>query len=633
MPTRRIPTIGQDDGIWGQVLNDHLKQVSNPTTGGINLSTDSTNRPTTLTLDDEGYSLVNASTGNFHRWNGSNWDVQQSSQTNVLDFGLKGDGIVDESPALGLLISTLTTRFSTTGRQQTLYFPNGVYNISLSIELKQGISIRLEDGAIIRAHSTWVNTNVIGAITMDSLVVTDTNTTKYVEHQFVVGKGFLDCASLANNAIKIIRARKCTFADFHILRPLKEGINCIDNGVSTSYECRLQRLNLSMMSFNSSGQEINTVNNADNIGISLNRCTDFHVSDIIIMGFRIGTKTFNGAGANFFYLVHVWNRPQNGLLTHCFWIEGQTEFYTQCYADSPTQTIGTDSYGFYVNNTSINLDGCIVYGNDSISGGLPYGNDNQIVGIFAGPAGNNGGTSIIKNCRFIGSPSARIKQDMLNVNASFILGNFSSTTVIVQFGNVNRVRTGYLFKTSGSGSFELAVNTQGASFNGVQSDWDSYPQNNNTSTFDGIVNWFRRTGTSGLVQFNLWKGDATSGTSPSTLIVHSFRKSLSWVANKFGTDPDIGGIVFGLDSNTTRGTGALAEFRGKTVFSGVTALPSYTVTSLPNAAAGAIDGSIAWASNGRKPAEGAGAGTGVMVVYNNATTSWLRTTDYTLVSV
>lgn len=52
----------------------------------------------------------------------------------------------------------------------------------------------------------------------------------------------------------------------------------------------------------------------------------------------------------------------------------------------------------------------------------------------------------------------------------------------------------------------------------------------------------------------------------------------------------------------------------------VTVVPSsYTVAALPVTAA---PGQIAWASNGRKPGEGSGSGTGVPVFWNPNTTQW-----------
>lgn len=47
--------------------------------------------------------------------------------------------------------------------------------------------------------------------------------------------------------------------------------------------------------------------------------------------------------------------------------------------------------------------------------------------------------------------------------------------------------------------------------------------------------------------------------------------------------------------------------------------PVYTVAALPATAATGAD---AWASNGRKPGEGGGAGTGVPVFFNPNTATW-----------
>lgn len=48
-------------------------------------------------------------------------------------------------------------------------------------------------------------------------------------------------------------------------------------------------------------------------------------------------------------------------------------------------------------------------------------------------------------------------------------------------------------------------------------------------------------------------------------------------------------------------------------------MPVYTVAALPATAA---TGSFAWASNGRKGGEGVGAGTGIPVYWNAATSQW-----------
>jgi hypothetical protein len=97
---KSIHTLGLQN--WGTPLNDHLKQISNPATVGINTATDSITRPNTLLTADDGYTTVNQRTGNLHRWNGVAWDVQNNSINNVLDYGVKGDEIADETLLLPL---------------------------------------------------------------------------------------------------------------------------------------------------------------------------------------------------------------------------------------------------------------------------------------------------------------------------------------------------------------------------------------------------------------------------------------------------------------------------------------------------------------------------------------------------
>lgn len=51
--------------------------------------------------------------------------------------------------------------------------------------------------------------------------------------------------------------------------------------------------------------------------------------------------------------------------------------------------------------------------------------------------------------------------------------------------------------------------------------------------------------------------------------------------------------------------------------------PNYAVASLP--ITGNATGATAFATNGRKPGEGAGSGTGITVFWNPATSTWFTT--------
>jgi hypothetical protein len=66
-------------------------------------------------------------------------------------------------------------------------------------------------------------------------------------------------------------------------------------------------------------------------------------------------------------------------------------------------------------------------------------------------------------------------------------------------------------------------------------------------------------------------------------------------------------------------------------------VPAYTVASLPTLANGGLGNgtsyvTLAFASNGRKSAEGAGLGTGQLVYYNAPTDQWLRVRDDSLIT-
>jgi hypothetical protein len=83
---------------------------------------------------------------------------------------------------------------------------------------------------------------------------------------------------------------------------------------------------------------------------------------------------------------------------------------------------------------------------------------------------------------------------------------------------------------------------------------------------------------------------------------------------------DMSAVVLRQDTENQILTQMLAQFKvGIAITSG---LPVYTVAALP---ATAPTGQLAFASNGRKPGEGGGAGTGITVFWNGATSTWFTT--------
>lgn len=67
-------------------------------------------------------------------------------------------------------------------------------------------------------------------------------------------------------------------------------------------------------------------------------------------------------------------------------------------------------------------------------------------------------------------------------------------------------------------------------------------------------------------------------------------------------------------------------------------IPAYAYVSLPTAANGGLGTgttyiTLAWVTDGRKPGEGAGTGTGILAYWDNAAGVWKRLSDYTAVTV
>jgi len=77
MPQLPIPAATGD--VWGNTLNNFLKQISPSTGGGINFGT---TRPTTGLTD--GFTMVDTSVGDLIRWNGSTWDILILNSSNIL---------------------------------------------------------------------------------------------------------------------------------------------------------------------------------------------------------------------------------------------------------------------------------------------------------------------------------------------------------------------------------------------------------------------------------------------------------------------------------------------------------------------------------------------------------------------
>lgn len=81
---------------------------------------------------------------------------------------------------------------------------------------------------------------------------------------------------------------------------------------------------------------------------------------------------------------------------------------------------------------------------------------------------------------------------------------------------------------------------------------------------------------------------------------------------------------------------SIAQLHGTTEQAGFSdGIPAYLFADLPTdgLANGTSYVTLAFVSNGRKAAEGAGLGTGQLCYYNNATSQWLRVRDDSVITV
>jgi hypothetical protein len=156
MPTKTKPIVSPSSDVWGNKLNQHLEQLMPDDGGGINKFDKFSDRPNNLTADDKGKTYLYTQTGNFHQWTGTEWKVLNESVINVKDYGAVGDGVVDDTAAIQNLI-TKTGSFYKKDNVLNLigaeiYFPNGKYLISDTLNLYPGTTLRGSIGGLLSSE-------------------------------------------------------------------------------------------------------------------------------------------------------------------------------------------------------------------------------------------------------------------------------------------------------------------------------------------------------------------------------------------------------------------------------------------------------------------------------------------------
>jgi hypothetical protein len=173
----RLPTVGGDDGNWGQILNDFLS-VTHKSDGTLK-----DNSVTVSTILGLGAAAV-MSTAQIAADNAltSRYVRHGDLVINVKDYGAVGNGTTDDTLAIQNAIDA-----SAFGN--TIYFPTGTYIVSNTIKLLKGrryIGCNRESSTIKQANSTNLDA-VIASETWLSPTATASDNPIYIENLGING--------------------------------------------------------------------------------------------------------------------------------------------------------------------------------------------------------------------------------------------------------------------------------------------------------------------------------------------------------------------------------------------------------------------------------------------------------------
>jgi hypothetical protein len=231
MPNKSIPTLG--DSNWGTPLNNHLSQLLNPSTGGINLFDKFLDRPlaSALTLDDTGKTYLYTQTGNIHQWNGTVWKILNESVINIKDYGAVGDGVVDDTVSIKSAITLAKTLI------KPLFIPAGNFLVSSTLEVS-AIEVYGNDkyNCIIKATSAqfhvfkttgetrFRNFRINGS--WDKITAGQTGNSIFLDSPVgVSSKVFISDMIIENSKENAIRLNRAAYSHISGVYSLESGLN------------------------------------------------------------------------------------------------------------------------------------------------------------------------------------------------------------------------------------------------------------------------------------------------------------------------------------------------------------------------------------------------------------------------
>lgn len=391
------------------------------------------------------------------------------SPANIVDFGAVGDGVADDRAAIQAAIDS--------GLGEVVV-PYGTYLVSAPLDLEPGVSLRMEEGAVIKASAA-----------MEAIIRTPL--AEWYDNGLISG-GTLHCNALADCGIWLKMASYTRITHIQIRENKVDAIRLGAAAAAlSSYEMFLHDIRII--------RSLTTAPVGSN-GIRIEKCGDSHFTDVVIMGQETGVS--GSLSDSKLTRCHCWNALENGKLEIGFALIGYDTILSQCQVDGPLL-----SSGYYLNGLGNTLIGCCVNQTPPSYGGV----DAEAVGVYV----ETGASCVVANCNFKSqSASSRLAADVSGDLSNARLINNTSVNVIDVVSDRSKTLARAWVTFNGTGTPAIR-----ASF-GVASIAD-------LGLGDYQINFTR---TMGNTDFNVQATGRTDGGADNGILVYEYFRSATAVS-------------------------------------------------------------------------------------------------------
>lgn len=267
--------------------------------------------------------------------------ILENSVVNVKSYGVKGDGVTDDTTAIQDCINDNPLR--------TIYFPDGTYLVSEHLYTNatdtEKVYLKLDKNAIIKASNDFSDDFVI--------IIGETGTaTAYgsSSNKSGIEGGTIDCNN-RTSGVNIQNIHLGKILDISIINSNLIGIQ-IDRTNNSSSDIYVNNVDLR-------GTDGNNVNS---IGLLLNG-GDNNIDMLRTTGFHVGIKILSGGNyfSNCHPLYSIQLETTNYNTSIGYEIQGQNNYFSDCYSDNFStcfqvngeyKWIGNNLFCFWYNNES-----------------------------------------------------------------------------------------------------------------------------------------------------------------------------------------------------------------------------------------------------------------------------------------